>query len=315
MDRYRPCIAALVSCGLSAFSLAADAAPLESSTSAQTAYCDSTLTPCPMYGPGSISFINGQPASASFSQSFAIIGSRNLGVEERMAIDHGFLSAYASASGSATGGGNSNSVSANLYGTDLDYLTINSGAYLELPLHLTGVVDIGYSVGGTFVFSPETVFAYVSLHVTCIAGNVDSAPTTNCSQNFDYTASADVDTLLHLRIPFTAGAQFYLQVSPTLIAGLGLPSIDFSDTANISGHAIGDFADTGVFEGATVTDAFGSPLPDAVIESVSGFDYRTGFVVPEPGAVALQSVSLVALGFIRWLQAARFLAQGPSTSW
>jgi len=282
-------------------SASADVLPF---TSAQATFCDSFATPCPQPGISGVSFVAGTPASASFNRGFVIDGFRNLAVTSSMAVDQGFFSAYGAAEGSATGiQSTTNGVSANGYGTDLDYLTISSGAVLHVPLHLTGGVNIGYSVGGSFVFSPGTVFAYVSLDLTCSARNADNTgPITNCSQNFDYFSSTDVDTVLDLVIPFTPGVQFYFQLSPTLIAGLGLPGIDSTHTADISGHAIGDFSHTVVFCGATVFDAFGNPLPDAVIDSASGFNYRTGFVTssaPEPATLALLGLGVAGLGALR----------------
>ena len=131
-------------------------------TSAQVAYCDGfcgsiqpTFIPD---GPDAVSYSFGTPASASFSRTSSLGSLRNLGVQSSMSIDNDHFSMYASASGTATAVGNVNLLQAYAFGQDLDYLTVNSGAnstgFINIPIHLTGSVNIGYTLTGTFGSDP-----------------------------------------------------------------------------------------------------------------------------------------------------------------
>jgi len=232
-----------------------------------------------------------------------------------MVIDPGIFSAYVSSSGMVTAVALSPyAYTTSAFGTVFDSLTISSGAFLDLPIHLTGAVSIEFSESGSYIYpAGSPAFASVGLSLNCHAGNVGSSlPGRDCSQSFLFTSSADVDSIVHFVIPFTAQTPFYVDMRPTLSAGFGLPGITIealndNKTAVIEGHAIGDFSHTGVFEGATVLDASGIPLPDAIIESASGFDYRAGFSaapIPEPATVILFGFGLAGLGLIRRRRAA-----------
>ena len=277
----------------------ASAAPVSFGT-VQTDLCDSLRTPCRDFGfhDGTSSFITGSlPVSASNSHGFIIPEFRNLGANASITLGGGFLSAYAAVQGTANGAFiTANGVSASATGTLQDFLTISSGAFLAIPFHLTGSVNLSYSVGGSTVFPPATVFTAVSLHLGVFAGT-DAALAANLSQDFNFTSSEAVDTVLNWVIPFTPGTQFYFAIQPTLFASMGHPGThSFSEISVLSGRAIGDFSHTGVFGGATVLDASGNVLPNVNIESALGFDYRAGFsAVPTPGAFYLLGTALAGL--------------------
>ncbi len=232
-----------------------------------------------------------------------------------MNIDNDHFSTYASASGTATAVGNVNLLQAYAFGQDLDFITINSGTtstgIMNIPIHLTGSVNIGYTLTGTFESAPvpaSAAYADVSLQLACSSYGPVGPSSTCGSRNFDFTTpSNNIDEIINLQIAFASNTPFFLDLELSLVAGFGIRIFDVNGDSMISGHAIGDFAHTGIFEGATVTDEFGNLLPDAVISSVSGFDYRAGYSptnpsvgeAPEPATLAIFGLGLIGLRCIR----------------
>ena len=280
MRAVPPYAAALLAAALSALAFASEAlaAPTVAPfTSASTQVCYAGITPCvsALFTPGDGPFsFNGGPSSSSMSRADNGPG-EHVAANASMVIDPGIFSAYVSSSGMVTAVALSTyAYTTSAFGTVFDSLTISSGAFLDLPIHLTGGVNIEYSESGSYIYPAGTpAFAGVSLSLSCHTGNVGSSlPGRDCSHSFLFTSSADVDTIVHFVIPFTAQTPFYVDMRPTLSAGFGLPGITIEalnegKTAVIEGHAIGDFSHTGIFESATVLDASGIPYPTQLLKA------------------------------------------------
>ena len=251
---------------------------------------------------------NGNPASSSISRGFAIPGFVGLGVNSGMTIDEGLWRGEASVGGFINKSGQGAvAYSGKTAGAVFDNLMIPVGAFLVLPIHVTGSVVAEASAPSNLP-QGTTFGASVTLGFTCQVNGFENGqylPGSSCApQQLNFTSDQAVDQIIQLTIPFVAGQEFTLGFGPSITANLGMGSTASSGPFFLSGRAAGDFLNTGVLEAAQVLDANGNLLSNVPIVAESGFNFNSppgepGSPVPEPRTEFLLAGALGLLALLR----------------
>jgi hypothetical protein len=180
-----------------------------------------------------------------------------------------------------------------------DVVTVSGasgGGTLRMSWHVTGNVDVGWSVNGPVEVIDHSV---VRLSFGCFAQPVGSTiPDTCPDPTFTWTTSVAVDEIVSIDMPIVFGSPVQYQLAISLRSDTATGHYtDSGGLVSFSGHAVGGFGSTGTLVGAEILDSFGQPVAGGTIESESGFQYG---VVPEPARAALLAFGSLVLAAARW---------------
>jgi hypothetical protein len=255
----------------------------------------------------------GTPRTASMSRSFPGSGPDLLLASAEVAADFGFFSAHAAASGQMDIAPNfSKGVTGNAAWSTLDRLTITAPGVagtrgsLNMPIHVTGAVDVGWSASSNATLAGPGAGASFSL--SCVANNIGGTIPRRCGGEGGetYTGPTTVDRIVTISVPFDFGVEFEYQLSGAISSGVGYAANGGSGF--LQGHADTDFSHTGIFLPGTIVDSNGIVISAPSIISESHYDYLAGFAaipdtpVPEPATLALTLGSVAALVTVRRLR-------------
>jgi hypothetical protein len=169
--------------------------------------------------------------------------------------------------------------------------TLGAPGLIHLQYHLHGTIHIAAPAFETaFVsFDWEYGFGPAALGgVTLTPAVFGIGAARNLMSTDELTRVIDQDVTLEIGYQVGEALNFEESVSLTALAG------GIAGPGALVGVAEGNFLHTATLRGATVFDQFGKAVPNAVVQSDSGFDYvHPGAVVPEPN-----SLLLAAAGFI-----------------
>jgi hypothetical protein len=204
-----------------------------------------------------------------------------------MSIDNGSWRSIAGVSGFMNAQGIGAAVSrSTAVGDVFDNITIANGSYFILPVHISGSVTADITAPSGFT---GTLVSSVTVGYGCQVNSFNGSnylPGSSCTgTQLNFNGSQQVDTVVELTIPFTAGLIFTLHLSPSVQASAGytangeLPFIPGQLTFN----AQGDFMHTAILQAIRIYDAQGNLLNGVSVQSDSGFNYLAGAGVPDPG--------------------------------
>jgi hypothetical protein len=237
-----------------------------------------------------------RPAVSQRSTSFAYTGV-SLAANSALAIDNGYFSGDVYSGGyseiqlySTIGAGAS--VSGELH--ECFTVTGSSGTgRLHLPLHLTGGILVSWTIAGEYQLNPVHHPQMVDVRIICAQAGALS----DCNDPFyRFFESHDLDEELELVLDFAFDQTFYLVVESQLALSYGVPA-NGEQTGLLTGMVEGSVL--GQYGAAYVTDTQGTPVPNAVITSASGYDYTNP--VPEPAPAAAGATAGLALAAARLL--------------
>jgi hypothetical protein len=233
----------------------------------------------------------GHPAVSGLSRGTAQTG-YNASAVSSLSIDVGYFLAITDVGGEMQIGAQaSNDASARITGDVYDCLVMGGyqgSGQLHVPIRLSGVVSVSWTIGGNYQPSPGARFAEVGFTFLCLPSvGIQGVACDDPALTFD--ADQGLDTTVELAFPFTFGAPIEFHFGPRMTAGVGYAAN--GSEGQLSGTA--DVHMRGVLQPAYVTDLGGGALPDATISADSGFDYL--HPVPEPGAAGAAAAALAAL--------------------
>jgi hypothetical protein len=189
-------------------------------------------------------------------------------------------------------------IAANAKATIWDVVTVSGSSgpgTLRMMWHVTGSVDIGWSVTGPV---EDIDHGQVSLAFLCAAQQVGSPTPGNCPDPaLTWTDDAAVDEMVNVDVPIVFGAPEQYQLGINLQSSIGT-GVYTASTGLIAfmAHANGGFGSTGTLAGVEALDGIGQPVPGATIQSESGFQYD---VAPEPGGPLLVTSGSLVLVLAR----------------
>lgn len=182
--------------------------------------------------------------------------------------------------------------------TIADVVTVSgaSGAgTLRMAWHLTGSVDVGWSVNGPV---EDIDFGTVRLTFACFAQPVGTPTPDTCPDpSLTWTDIAAVDEIVNVEVPivFDAPVQYTLTITLQSAIGTG-PYTAGTGQIDFVARAIGGFGSTGTLVETAVLDAGGQPVAGSAIQSESGFQYD---LAPEPGRGPLLACGGLVLAVVR----------------
>lgn len=234
-----------------------------------------------------------RPAVSQSGNSYGIVGT-SISAGSRLAIDNGYFFGVASSGGySQIHAISTYYASARALGELHECLTVSGGAgagRLHLPLHLTGAIQAGWAITGSYQLPPNVEPQTVDVHVLC--GQVGALGDCN-DPYFRFHESHVLDEQLELTVEFAFDQKFYLVIESRVQLSYGVPAN--GETGALTGMVEGKVL--GRYGAAYVTDTSGTPIPGAVITSGSGYDYTQP--VPEPDAPAAGAAAGLALALLR----------------
>ena len=154
-----------------------------------------------------------------------------------------------------------------------------------VPWHITGGFGIPATSGAPY--APGANFG-VSFCQSIKTGNSSGGLgcTGGGTQSFTSSTTYDMTLLLQYFIEF--GVDYSLNTTFALGVGSG---------AGLAVAAVADFFHTGLQQPASVYDSNGNLMPDALIVSASGVDYRNPQAVPVPASLVLLGSGILGLGW------------------
>jgi hypothetical protein len=217
-----------------------------------------------------------------------------------MAIDNGSWRSLAGVSGFINAQGLGNLMSrSTAVGYVFDNLLIADGSYFILPIHITGTVtaQVGASPGFT-----GSLASTVALGYQCQVNSYDGSsylPGSSCGNpQLTFNGTQQVDTVVELTVPFTAGLWFTMNLTPSVQALAGYTA--YGDLPFLPGlvtfDAHGDFTHTALLQAIRIYDAQGNLLSGIPVESGSGFNYLAGAAPAGPGNAVPEPSTFLQLG-------------------
>jgi PEP-CTERM motif len=201
-------------------------------------------------------------------------------------IDYGVFHGDASVNvnGPPDSGTNGDGFGAVVEGIDTESWTITGGTG-------TGQLALAWTITGSS--SPEVA----------VGGSTDAFLSILAIANGSALSTGDVTTSgvypgLGGFLTFQFGVPFTIQFTDTVQADYAVTD----DSQGTIGSASADFSNTAILTGVIITDAFGNPVPGALITSDSGVHFPLtssdggSTSTPEPGSLALVMTALAAVG-------------------
>jgi PEP-CTERM motif len=217
-----------------------------------------------------------------FSGSMSAAGTINYGVF------HG--AASVDVNGPPDSGTNGDGFGAEVQGIDTELWTITGGTgtgQLALAWTITGASSPEVAVGGV-------TDAFLTILATANGGALSTGDVTTSGV---YPGQGGIGGFLS----FQFGVPFTIRFTDTVQADYSVTD----DSQGTIGSAAADFSNTAILTGVTITDAFGNPVPGALITSDAGVQFPLpssdggSTSTPEPGSLALVMAALVAVGVAR----------------